>query len=495
MNNNIIGIIVGVIITFIVAIFAGTSTADGSNTPLVIIGVIIGLIVMIAMKDKVWILLVLSIVTTINLPGPLAPFRPFELALGAVLPFYLLNVFFQRSKLTWNGNKFIDLSALAVVILIASLMIRFPIGVAFIEASDYVNSRAYIDYSAAFVFFIVLSTVSTDSMTLRKTCIAMMMFVLIMGFYNVFANRYLISTEQITEERFSLFGSTGLWIATYCCIRHNLWDMIRKPWIGMIALLGVIGISLGGFRNQIASFFLTYMSICWVFRRYLDIIISPILVVCLLMAAGFTFGMTKLPMGFQRSISFLPFIEVDSAIRKSAQDSTNWRVEMWEWALDDNERLIKNRVWGDGFAQQKEEFIRLNTEAAMSRGDNNREFASRGAWHSGPISTIHRMGYVGLAVVVIILAGFSYYSYLVCRIYVYKPYGWGVVMFYVASIPQIFKWLVLFGDINSFYTHLLSFALMKLLLNRAKIEGLFIGSDAHRNYVPLMMRETAGQKA
>lgn len=487
MNNNIIGIIVGVLITLIVAIFAGTSTAEGSNTPLIVIGIIIGLVVMIAMKDKVWILLAMSIAVTVPIPG-LSQFRPFELALAAVIPFYLLNTLFRRSQLTWNGNKIIDLSTLAMLILIVSLMVRFPIGVAFIEASEYVNSRAYFDYSAAFLFYIVLSTVSTDSMTLRKTCIAMALTSLLMGFYSIVANRYMISSTQITQERFSLFGAVGVWVATFCCIRYNIWDMIRKPWIGMITLMGLLGVALGGFRNQIASFAMSYLSICWVFRRYLDIIITPVLGLCMLLLVGFAFGMTKLPVGVQRSLSFIPFIEVDTNIRKAAESSTDWRLEMWEWAFDDNEGLIKDRVWGDGFAQEKEEFIRLNTEAAMRGGDNSREFASRGSWHNGPISAIHRTGYVGLALVMVILFVVSYYSYLVCRIYAFQPFGWAVLMVFIPYITQFIRWTVLYGDISSFYIVFLYMALAKLLLKRAKIEELYIGVSTQRNYVPLMMR-------
>ena len=37
--------------------------------------------------------------------------------------------------------------------------------------------------------------------------------------------------------------------------------------------------------------------------------------------------------------------------RVNAEASMNWRFEMWEWALDDREHFIQDKVFGDGFSR------------------------------------------------------------------------------------------------------------------------------------------------
>lgn len=487
MNNNIIGIVVGVIVTLLLALYAGTSTAEGSDTPLIIIGAVIFLIVMVALKDKVWTLLVISTLMQLSLPSPLSKFQSFELILVAVIPFYIFNIFFRRATLTWNGNKYCDFFVFLFSILLIALMVRYPVGVLAIEGSEYVNSRAYFDLSIAIVFYITLSTVKTNSSILKKVIVAGVFVALLSAIINIITAKLGFQAQDIAEERISTFTALGTWIVIFCITKYSLWDMVRKPWVAMLVLVGLAGVTMSGFRSQLGRLALIFIAASLVYRRYLDIIIAPIISIGFIIFIAFCFGITKLPAGIQRSISFLP-VEVRKDIQQGAEASSEWRFQMWEWALDEKEGYIKDKIWGDGFAQEKEEFIRLNLQSAMD-GNNQREFAGRGSWHNGPISAIHRMGIVGLSVILFILIFLAYYSWLAARIYCNQKFGWAVVFYLTPLIVAPIQWVLVFGDILKFYDLIIPIPVVKMLLTIARRENLYIPASKRKEYIPLMIQE------
>jgi hypothetical protein len=117
--------------------------------------------------------------------------------------------------------------------------------------------------------------------------------------------------------------------------------------------------------------------------------VAGLAVVCGLLLVVFA---PKLPLTAQRALSFLP-VEVQPAARISAQNSSDWRLEMWETLLRSEvpKRLFKGR----GYA--------INSDALAlaqykeSRGEFRYEWAMlTGEFHNGPLSVIVPFGLWGV---------------------------------------------------------------------------------------------------
>ncbi len=494
MKNNLIGVIVGIIVTLIIALYAGVSTAEGSTTPMIIIGAIAGLIIMVSLKDKVWMLLVAAPFLTLKMPGALGKFVFFEVALAIVLPFYLFNIFFKRTRPTWNRNKYLDFFIALFGILTIALLIRFPFGLLVLSdaGAEYINSKAYVHIGLGLVFYVAVSTIKTNHKTLIKTALICVFVSLAAALLQAVlkGQRYDIEGGALTQGRFGAFLSLGLWLTLFSLCRCGLFEMLRKPWYAISFLVGSVFVTLSGFRSRLAMIGLYFIATCIVRRRYMEMLVAPGIGFFFFFIFVGAFGATKLPYGIQRAISFIPIIEVKEDIRTGAEASSEWRFQMWEWAMDPSKDYIHDRIWGDGFAQEKEEFTRLNRETVISRNKSNKEiFASRGLWHSGPISTIHRYGFVGLGIALLILLGNTYYGMIACKIYYRQKYGWAVLFVLIPRVVELFFWTLVFGDIGSFYLVINSSVLIKLFLYTAQKDGLYVPVSVKEEYVPLMIRK------
>ena len=61
----------------------------------------------------------------------------------------------------------------------------------------------------------------------------------------------------------------------------------------------------------------------------------------------------KLPFGFQRTLSFLPMINVSAEAKINAQDSTEWRIQMWQAVLP---QVPDYLLLGKGYALSQSDF-------------------------------------------------------------------------------------------------------------------------------------------
>lgn len=105
------------------------------------------------------------------------------------------------------------------------------------------------------------------------------------------------------------------------------------------------------------------------------------------------------PLPAQRALSMLPG-NWDRNAKGDAESSAEWRFEMWRQALG-TERYIKNKLIGDGYSIPPDVFAyqqRLDQGAAMSPEEVQEYYLLIGGYHSGPVETIRRIGYLGLLV-------------------------------------------------------------------------------------------------
>jgi hypothetical protein len=180
-------------------------------------------------------------------------------------------------------------------------------------------------------------------------------------------------------------------------------------------LLGLILIMLSGFRNALMNIFLMTGFAVILRDKFLGLF-KVLLIVFIAGICGvlLSYSTINLPWTFQRTLSFLPGNWDPTAV-EAAKDSSEWRYEMWRTALS-SDRYIHNKVFGDGFGVSRSDYDKM-LDAMMGgvgfvgESVTQERFMVSGQFHSGPVSSIRFVGYLGLILFLILLILLARYSY------------------------------------------------------------------------------------
>ncbi|MEG2585411.1 MAG: hypothetical protein RSB24_03895 [Akkermansia sp.] len=504
MPNNLIKFLIAAIFIIAISLYVGSASTEGATTTIVIIVGTIAIGILLSLQEKIWYLLIFFIFSPAIpfLPGTLALFVPWSLALLAVLPFYFLCLCLGKLKLTWAKSPWIDFLVLIFVLYVLSEFIRNPTGIGILgEEQERINGRAYMDMLLATIAFITISTIKTNSLTLRKilfyaiiASFAINMFSLIQGFLfpeSVQADPSdptsgMSEGEKMEGSRYSAFMGIGAFLFSYIIARYKVIDMLRRPIYLLGALVGIAGVALSGFRSSLSVCVLFFISTCILTRRYMDLIFVAIAGICFIPLTAII-G-TSLPYGIQRVLSPIPGITVLQSAKLDAKGSKEWRTEMWKWALSDREKWIVNKTWGDGFGTRTKDINNVLLAQARKKDPGQEGFATTGSWHSGPVSGIHRLGYVGLVLYTILMCTGSFYTFILVRTFYQKKLGWVIIFCCAGELFFPLQYFFVFGDIARSVNTVVFLAFFKLLYSCAKKEGLLVHQN-NGKYMPLIFRK------
>lgn len=238
----------------------------------------------------------------------------------------------------------------------------------------------------------------------------------------------------------------------------------------------VILILLSGFRSTLGWLGMVFIVGCLVRRRYLDILIAGVIgMVGLVFILGS--GMSaNLPIALQRTLSIIPFADVDDTIRHQAQRSTDWRVEMWVLAMT-TDRYISNKWLGDGFnfsaaelqAQQDAMYGDRRRAGTMNMADM---MMARGSYHGFHVETIRFTGAFGLLCALIAMGIWFRYALKLLRHFKGRP-EWGYVIFIcLPFLIHPFYYMLVFGAYRSGFTELLVASGMLKILDNIRVREL-----------------------
>ena len=143
----------------------------------------------------------------------------------------------------------------------------------------------------------------------------------------------MIASDQVFElgvTRLGGFGNVGLTLYFLMMARYGLRGIFLsgKPVRLLLLMAAVSLIFLGGYRSSLLLFLATFtLMFFWEGLHR-----TPILMVMILLGAMGGTALVplanKLPFTFQRCLAFLP-LDLDTDAKRSAQDSTDWRLNMW----------------------------------------------------------------------------------------------------------------------------------------------------------------------
>ena len=156
-------------------------------------------------------------------------------------------------------------------------------------------------------------------------------------------------------------------------------------------LFAIIGL-LGGFRSVLIFYIMLFgMQFC-LEGLHRTRMMPVLLASALVMGAAIIPFTNKLPLTFQRCLSFLP-VDVNPAVKADAASSTEWRLEMWKTIAPE----IPRYFWiGKGFTATAADYY-LTSQAVrlgLLRDFENSMIA--GDYHSGPLSIIIPFGIWGV---------------------------------------------------------------------------------------------------
>jgi len=80
---------------------------------------------------------------------------------------------------------------------------------------------------------------------------------------------------------------------------------------------------------------------------------------------------------------------------KDAEDSTEWRFQMWR-DIPKGSRYIQNRIMGDGFGFSRAELSAMERQKFLIGEVGQEDSMIIGSFHNGPLSAVRFVGIVGL---------------------------------------------------------------------------------------------------
>ena len=467
-------VIVTIVLGLISAVVLGKLAGQERLGPILM--VVLGgaaLTTLLVLKERVWIVLLFAWPMTGQIRALNIPFSVRDLAVMYVFVGYLALIAFKIIR-TRNRMTLIDLFMMSVLLMLAIAFIRNPVGVEAL-GSERVGGRPYFNISIAVLAWWVLSrsdltTVSPKwifiAVLLGKTMdglLATMLHYLpgIEGFFAEFYSCPIMTSGQQDDsaasvlsestERLSFLGFLVLPFLTalFAWDRPLAWVNIFKPWKPLILAIAVAGLLKSGFRSALMIIVGIAMISGFLRAGRSEVLkMIGIALLALLFTVTFNNVLFDLPKNIQRTLSFLPG-NWDAVAVAEGKESTDWRLYMWKQALL-TDRYIENKLLGDGFGIKKTDYAIMSYYAQHGTMEDAREnLMIVGNFHSGPVTSIRYVGFIGLVLYLAMISLLSREGWKLCRMFKGSAYESLCYLICLPLIIEPFTYVFIFGSFDS----------------------------------------------
>ncbi len=166
-----------------------------------------------------------------------------------------------------------------------------------------------------------------------------------------------------------------------------------------------------------------------------------------------------MPLPFQRAASMVPFVKVSAIASEGAQNTLEWRIELWKKAL--TEELPRYWLVGKGvaFSLQDALFVMSNPDPNMRRFEG---FMVTRNYHNGPISVLLQLGVPGLvAALGFMFVGAKHHMHLTRGAWNSSTLSDCHRIILAIFLARIIQFLFLHGDISPLASLLFLLALLE----------------------------------
>lgn len=486
------------ILVLLGAVYIGIGAASDQLQTLAILAGAVTVGVCLIMGRNIWMLIPLMtyIQLTLYLPG-----RPSTLLVAQLLVtlFGILMIMSGKLRAKFKMTS-LEWWMVIFFLSVAQVYARNPVGINLLGAGN-VGGKPYLMFCVGLVAAVILASIKVPYKDLVKifklTVIGSIInFVLgAIGYYIPTIGQY-IGAARVESEYSMVAVDSGRAGRVPFVIRlgpnialivssmiNPLRAAFKVLWLPLI-LIAFASAGISGYRNVIVSTGLTFIVGIIYQDGIRSLIISVVILVLALGAVSVINIAHPLPPNVQRAMSFLPGTWEEEYI-DDANSSSDWRFEMWEEALF-SENWIKNKIMGDGLGFTSEELayqeeLRLHGSAVGGGGfDSHRETALvNGDYHSGPVSAIRTIGYVGLIVMLLCMLVLAFHAHRLIKRSKNMPWR-PVVM--IVCIPLMWYPLFFLFVFGSFAKDaviiLMGYGMIRLLENNLPFDkGVDIGHE------------------
>ena len=300
---------------------------------------------------------------------------------------------------------------------IVQVYLRHPVGLNLLGA-DVVGARPYFMASAAFLSSILLGNIVVRPGEIRQafwlsmigSLFGMILYELrvkLGGGPAAFQQGTQIDDEQGSSRIGILAGLSGVVAKISVSFISPTRALLHPIWAPVI-LFALAAAAMSGYRNSVANVGLILLVGLAYRSGGIAVIVSLVASALALGLLAFVNVVSPLPGNIQRALSPFPGTWEERHV-DSAEESTEWRVDMWKEALF-TDYWIQNKILGDGLGFTRRELLMMEELEAGGRSLDNRgsgltsqqeSMMISGGYHSGPVMTVRTIGYVGLGILIL----------------------------------------------------------------------------------------------
>jgi hypothetical protein len=292
----------------------------------------------------------------------------------------------------WKGDKLVEqrfLKLFAAIILI--LMVFRGSGLRFLGSSTW-GGTMYIFLLVGIAFYFAVNGLSLSNRQIKQVVWGS----LVAGIIGALVRR--MGWTQAAE--LSEVGASRLMWLTPLAMSILPFAFVLKPkkvhLLNLLILfICLLLIGLTGFRSRLVAMLMISFGCGYFLVRNKTRFILLMVVVGLFCWGGLVLISPKLPMGLQRSISFVPGVQIQSQVADNALNSIEWRVEIWKYCLEQAPQYL---FLGRGSAFDVHEAVENLTSHDIATFSPWFAFTTR-SYHSGPLTLLIDYGLPGFVVV------------------------------------------------------------------------------------------------
>lgn len=483
MNGLNIKSIAIIVITLFLAFYLGSGLVNDTKNTIGEVLIIAGIFGILALGRNIWMLMFAMLILGTIKVGPGIP--PWLLLIPLAFIVQVGRAFFEAPKYIWNFC-FLDIIIVLFFLSVFQTFVRTPTGIFFFE-SENIGGKPYFMILGATICYIICSLQQITLPQLMKVLwyafiingtIIILQLLANLGFTPLafFNNFYTLGGGADIERTIdtintynNIFNDSGKFICLFL-ISYFIPYTVLLPWNYIRFSLFVtssFAVLLPGRRsNFIDSIIAPFLVASLIKKNFLalgSIIFLGTIPLSLLIISEIS--LEFLPIGIQRTLTPFP-VNISPSIRAEAEGSTTWRFYMWEEALFTN-KLIKNKIWGDGFALKKS-VINQISKYELKYEDSRAGFMYTGSYHNGPITAIKYIGYTGLFILILLFISMISWSWKISRWSLSQRQGWLLLIYTIPIIFTPFSWILYLGDLRHIHTIIIMASFLKLVINTLK---------------------------
>jgi hypothetical protein len=484
-----------VVVAALFAIYLGVAAATAQTEAVAWVAALLGLAFVLALGRNVWafIPVTLMLAGTINAVPGTPPVWAAATAVCGII--YMLRLALRRPDFTFRFDA-LDVVVVLQLVAIGQAYVRNPTGL-LMFGGDVAGGKSYFLFVVAVMAYFGISLAKPDKKVFKRVVILMILAAIgdgllitiseksanvaaaVLPIYSNVSFHAAAGGDVVRDLAISRGGlgysylGKALAMPCICLLRPLLALSPTRPLFFAATMTGGALMLLSGFRSGAAYLAVVFIVSAMMRRKISDVVVvafASIMALAVLLMSG---SLRELPFGVQRVLSILP-VDVSSAAKADAEDSTRWRVEMWKLALG-TDRYIHNKLWGDGFAINSREMQAILDQmqgvATDSISSQDRMLA-QGSYHGFHVETIRFTGIFGLICAVVMMVVAFRKALRLVRAYRHHELFPYVVYICIPFAIYPFWAMAIFGSYRTEFPQYLAMAgMLKMLENLRRSEA------------------------